>query len=267
MAPHHVLVIGGSGKIAKLLTPMLLQRSWTVTSMIRNPDQVADLQKLSEGVSGSGKLNVLVRSVEDVKSVADARSILDEVAADYVVWSAGAGGKGPAERTFTVDRDAASHFIRASAATPRVTKFLMVSFITSRLAKPAWWSDKTFDEGMAAIKKALPKYYEAKIAADEVLYRESLARGDGFAGICLRPGTLTDKPDSGKIALGKLPVASGDSSRETVANVIAHLLAKEDIKSCWLDLIDGDEEDIATAVDRVVREGVDCAEGEPFAKI
>lgn len=99
MAPHHVLIIGGSGKIAKLLTPMLLQRSWNVTSLIRNPDQVNNLQKLGEDVGTSGgKLNVLVRSVEDVKSVDDARSILDEVAADYVVWSAGAGGKGPAER-------------------------------------------------------------------------------------------------------------------------------------------------------------------------
>ena len=99
-APHHVLLIGGSGKVAKLLTPLLLKRSWTVTSVIRNPDHVADLQKLgdSSSSSSSGKLNVLVRSVEDVKSVGDATSILDEVGADYIVWSAGAGGKGPPER-------------------------------------------------------------------------------------------------------------------------------------------------------------------------
>lgn len=96
MAAHHILLLGGSGKIARLLTPMLLQRSWTVTSIIRNPDQVANLQKLGE--NQSGKLNVLVRSLEEVKSDGQAQSIIDEVKPDYVVFSAGAGGKGPPER-------------------------------------------------------------------------------------------------------------------------------------------------------------------------
>ena len=84
---NHVLLLGGSGKIAQLLTPLLLQRSWTVTSIIRNPDQVANLQKLGE--NQSGKLNVLVRSLEDVKSESQAQSLIDEVKPNYVVWSAG----------------------------------------------------------------------------------------------------------------------------------------------------------------------------------
>jgi nucleoside-diphosphate-sugar epimerase len=83
----HVLVLGGSGKISQLLTPLLLQRSWTVTSIIRSPDQVQTLEKLGE--NQSGKLNVLVRSLEDVNSEAQAKSILDEVKPNYVVWSAG----------------------------------------------------------------------------------------------------------------------------------------------------------------------------------
>ncbi len=96
MAAHHILLLGGSGKVAQLLTPMLLQRSWTVTSIIRNPGQIANLQKLGE--NQSGKLNVLVRSLEEVKSDEQAKSIINEVKPDYVVWSAGAGGKGPPER-------------------------------------------------------------------------------------------------------------------------------------------------------------------------
>lgn len=83
--------------MAQLLTPLLLQRSWSVTSIIRNPEQVAPLQQLGAG-QGSGRLNVLVRSVEDVKNEAQAKSLIDEVKPDYVVWSAGAGGKGPPER-------------------------------------------------------------------------------------------------------------------------------------------------------------------------
>ena len=87
MSTHHVLVIGGHGKIAQYLTTFLLQRSWTVTSIIRSPDQVAAVRKLGDGQSG--KLKVLVRSLEDVKNDAQAKSILDEIRPEYVVWSAG----------------------------------------------------------------------------------------------------------------------------------------------------------------------------------
>lgn len=97
-ASHHVLLLGGNGKIAQILTPLLLKRSWDVTSIIRNPDQVPKLEKLGHGIEGSGKLNVLVRSLEDVTSVSQAKSLIDEVKPDYVVWSAGAGGKGAPER-------------------------------------------------------------------------------------------------------------------------------------------------------------------------
>ncbi|KAI1393010.1 NAD(P)-binding protein [Hypoxylon trugodes] len=256
---HNVLLLGGSGKIAQLLTPLLLQRSWNVTSIIRDPAQVANLQKLGEGQSG--KLNVLVRSLEDVTSDAQAKSIIDEVKPDYVVWSAGAGGKGAPERTFKIDRDAASHFIRASVATPTVTKFVLVSFLCSRLKKPSWWTEEVWQYSQDTVKKNLLKYYEAKIAADQVLYEESKKRPD-FAGIDLRPGTLTLEP-AGNVSLGKLPVSRGNSSRAGVANLIALLLDTPGVKSSWLDTIDGDE-DPEAAVKRVIEEGVDAAEGEPF---
>ncbi|KAH6657149.1 NAD dependent epimerase/dehydratase [Truncatella angustata] len=255
---NHVLLLGGSGKVSKLLTPLLLQRSWTVTSIIRNPDQVADLQKLGE--NQGGKLNVLVRSLEDVKSESQAKSIIDEVKPNYVVWSAGAGGKGAPERTFAIDRDAAIHFIRASAATPSITKFLMVSFIGSRLQKPSWFGDADWEEQLKGREK-LQRYYEAKVAADEVLYKEGKKRAD-FVGINLRPGLLTDEP-AGKVELGRLKKARGTSSRASVAQLAALLLDAKDVKNVWLDMLDGDE-DPEAAVQRVVKEGVNDAEEEPF---
>ncbi|KAI1334539.1 NAD(P)-binding protein [Xylariaceae sp. FL0016] len=217
---HNVLLLGGSGKVAQLLTPMLLGRSWNVTSVIRNPDQVADLQKLA--VNQSGKLNVLVRSLEDVQSDEQAKSIIDEVKPDSVVWSAGAGGKGGPERTFAVDRDAACHFIRASVATPSVTKFVMISFISSRLRKPSWWDDATWQGELDGTLKTLDKYYQAKVAADQVLYEEGKKRAD-FAGINLRPGGLTTEP-VGKVELGRTEKARGTSSRASVAHLTALLL-------------------------------------------
>lgn len=87
MAEHHVLLIGGHGKIAQLLTPLLLKRSWTVTSLIRDPSQASDIEKLQQG--GKGRLQVLVRSLEEVKKVTQAKAIIDEVNPDYVIWSAG----------------------------------------------------------------------------------------------------------------------------------------------------------------------------------
>lgn len=84
---RHVLVIGGHGKIAQLLTPLLLKRSWTVTSMIRTQEQASTIEALGKGQAG--KLNVLVSSLEDVQDEAQAKSILDKVKPDYVVWSAG----------------------------------------------------------------------------------------------------------------------------------------------------------------------------------
>lgn len=92
----HVLILGGHGKVSQLLTPILLKKSWTVTSIIRAQEQVSTVQKLGDSLQG--KLNVLVRSIEEVKSESQAKTILDEVRPDYVVWSAGAGGRGGAER-------------------------------------------------------------------------------------------------------------------------------------------------------------------------
>lgn len=91
-APHHALLLGGHGKIAQLLTPLLLRRGWDVTSVIRTETQVPTIQALApkDGDDGTkGKLKVLVRSLEEVKSEGDAGRVIAEWGGDYVVWSAG----------------------------------------------------------------------------------------------------------------------------------------------------------------------------------
>lgn len=87
---HNILLIGGHGKVAQLLTPLLLAKSWNVTSMIRTASQQPAIEKLGQGQPG--KLSVLVSSVADVQSEKDAKSILDQVKPDWVVWSAGMCG-------------------------------------------------------------------------------------------------------------------------------------------------------------------------------
>jgi hypothetical protein len=65
------------------------------------------------------------------------------------------------------------------------------------------------------------------------------------------------------VALGRTSRPKGVVSRESVAKVADGLLAAEGVKNSWIDLVDGDE-DIDTAVNRVVKEGVDAAEGDPI---
>ncbi|KLU88698.1 NAD dependent epimerase/dehydratase [Magnaporthiopsis poae ATCC 64411] len=101
--------------------------------IIRDPEQQ---QATRADAPASGTLDILVRSLEEIKSEADASVIVQELNPDYVV----AGGKGAPERTFAIDRDAAIHFIKASAATPSVKRFIMISHLASRRSKPGWWS-------------------------------------------------------------------------------------------------------------------------------
>lgn len=146
-------------------------------------------------------------------------------------------------------------------ATPSITKFVLISFVTSRLRKPEWWTEEIWQTEQNTTLKALKRYYEAKVAADQVLHEEGKKRKD-FAAICLRPATLTLEP-AGKVLLGKTPVAKGTSSRASVAELTALLLDAPNVKSCWLDMHDGDE-DPAAAVKRCIDEGIDVAEGEPY---
>ena len=111
----RILVIGGHGKVARLLHPLLAARGHDVTAVIRNPDHAADVE-----ADGAHAL------VADVESL-DTDGIADLVRGhDAVVWSAGAGGGDP-RRTEAVDREAAIRSMDAAAAAG-VRRYVMVSY-------------------------------------------------------------------------------------------------------------------------------------------
>ena len=244
--------------MSQLLTPLILSRSWQLTSVIRDSAQESAVKSLGE--NRPGKLDVLVSSIEDIKTQAQAQSIIDSTSPTYVVWSAGAGGKGGAERTFAVDRDACIAFISAAAATLSVSKFLVVSYIGSRRAKAPWWTDAEWTATQGINNDVLKNYYPAKLAADECLLSLASQRQSGFAGISLRPGSLTEEEGQGTVALGKTG-ARGNVRRGDVARVAMTLLENEAVGTCWLDLLEGKEE-VGDAVERCLSEQVDCADGE-----
>lgn len=190
----RILIIGGHGKIALLLAPLLVARGDDVTSVIRNPAHAADVE-----ATGATAL------VADVEKLT-----VDELAAtlsgqDAVVWSAGAGG-GNAARTYAVDRDAAIRSMDAAAAAG-VDRYVMVSYFGAGR-----------DHGVPADNPFFA-YAEAKAAADEHL------RASRLAWTILAPSTLTTDAPTGRIDVDA--DESGSVSRADVAAVVAAVLAED----------------------------------------
>lgn len=181
--------------------------------------------------------------------------------------ASGAGGKGGPSRTYAIDRDAAKHYIKAAVETPSITKFLIVSYIASRKHRAPWWTDDDWKSAQHVNREILPDYYKAKVEADEYLAALAKKRNEKdpqFQAINLRPGTLTDDPATGKVLMGKTP-SRGKVSRGDVAAAAAALLKRNDA-SRWIDLLEGDT-DIDIAVENVIKNKVDCIEGEDLDRI
>jgi uncharacterized protein YbjT (DUF2867 family) len=190
----RVLIIGGHGKIALLLAPLLVERGDVVTSVIRNPDH-------ADEVAATGAIP-LIADVEQL----DTAGLGDVVQGhDAVVWSAGAGGGNPA-RTYAVDRDAAIRSMDAANA-EGVMRYVMVSYLG---AGP--------DHGVRE-DSSFFAYAEAKTAADEHL------RGTALDYTILAPGPLTLDEPTGLIEVAN--PGDGRVSRADVAAVVAAVLADD----------------------------------------
>jgi uncharacterized protein YbjT (DUF2867 family) len=185
-------IIGGHGKVALRLARLLTDTGHDVTSWVRNPDHVVDVE-----ATGA---TALVADVERLDT--------DEMAArltgqDAVVWSAGAGGGDPA-RTYAVDRDAAIRSMAAAEAAG-ARRYVMVSYFYDRP-----------DHGVPP-DSSFFAYADAKAAADEHL------SNTGLAWTILGPSRLTDEPGRGRIETGP-GIAKTSVSRDDVAEVVAQVL-------------------------------------------
>jgi nucleoside-diphosphate-sugar epimerase len=165
--------------------------------------------------------------------------------------------------TYAIDQHACVHFIRASASTPSVTKFLLVSAMLSRVNRAPWWDDESWETVHKTNTEKMPDYHKAKVASDKALVKLGGER-KGWGWISLRPAALSNGEETGKVTMGKTQY-TGDVTRADVADVAVRLLEKEGI-SGWFDLIGGGE-DTAKEVERVVSEGVDTREGEDLDNI
>jgi nucleoside-diphosphate-sugar epimerase len=146
----NVLLLGGHGKVALHMTRLLAARGHQVTSIIRNPAHVADIQSLCE----SPLVTPVVSSLEEA-TPESAKALMNGI--DWVVWSAGAGGKGGKERTKAVDEDAAKKFIAAALEAESVKRFLMVSANAARHQPASWWKEDDLEVSTPALGVGLAK--------------------------------------------------------------------------------------------------------------
>jgi uncharacterized protein YbjT (DUF2867 family) len=207
----RIVIIGGHGKVALLLAPLLTQAHHQVASVFRNPEHAQE-------VAATGAVPV-VADIERLDTDGLSRLL---AAHDAVVFSAGAGGGDPA-RTYAVDRDAAIRTIDA-AAQAGVRRFVMVSYFG---AGP--------DHGVPEGDSFYP-YAQAKAAADAHL------RSSDLEWTVLGPSRLTLEPATGRIAVGPgsgKGTVKGEVSRGNVALVIAACLADDATIGRTIDFNDG----------------------------
>ncbi|MFE5776884.1 MULTISPECIES: NAD(P)-binding oxidoreductase [Brachybacterium] len=202
-----ITLIGGHGKVALLAEPLLVEAGHEVRAVIRNPDQVADIE-----ATGAGAVVIDIQRLDE-------EGWKDLIAdSDAVVWTAGAGGGDP-ERTYAVDRDGAIASMDA-AARAGARRYVMVSYFG---AGPDHGVDP--DNGFFA-------YAESKAAADEHL------RGTDLDWTILGPSGLTMEEPSGRIDVEA--AESGTVSRANVAQVIAAVIDRPETFGRFVQFNDGE---------------------------
>jgi uncharacterized protein YbjT (DUF2867 family) len=189
----RVAVVGGHGKVARLLHPLLVGAGHTPVALVRNEAYHHELEALGA--------EVRLLDVERETSEEFARAF---VGCRAVVFSAGGGTDGKVERKRTVDLEGSLKSIEACKPAG-IKRFVQIS---------AMAVDDPIPKDASPVWRA---YIEAKRAADQAL------RGSELDWTILRPGWLTDAPGRRRVLIGR-DVPEGDVPRADVAAVIAAVL-------------------------------------------
>ena len=211
-----ILYIGGHGKVGQLTTPKLVDAGHDVHSLIRNPEQKAEIEKL-------GATPVMADITE--QTVGQWAELF--AAYDAVVWGAGNGGRGGADLTWAVDRDGALATLDAmdklQQEGKKVPAYVMISYVGSQEATTDPADEKWY------------AYVESKKEVDNRLVQAS------YPHLILKPAMLTEEPAKGIEQIeDKMLKESLTSSRELVADVIVEALGRENLPESPLAFVDGD---------------------------
>jgi uncharacterized protein YbjT (DUF2867 family) len=215
---ERIAIVGGHGKIARLLIPILVSQGHEVVALARRDEQLEHLATMG---AISQRLDIETASEDDF-AAAFGRS-------SAVVFAAGGGGDGDVDRKRTVDLEGSLKSI-AGAHTSGAHRFVQIS---------AMGVDNPLTDDTS---EAWAAYVAAKRDADIAL------RASSLAWTIIRPGGLTDDDASGHVTLDT-EVERGTVPRADVAAVIAAALRMPESAGHQWELISG-----PTPVDQAVRE-------------
>ncbi len=188
--PTRVAIVGGAGKVARQLIPLLIDAGIEAVPLARRDEQLTELERMG---AKPRRLDIEEASADDFAAAFEG--------CDGIVFTAGGGADGNVERKRTVDLEGSLKSIQAARALG-IDRFVQVSAIGV---------DQPLDASAGDAWKA---YVQAKRDADAALRKTQLA------WTILRPGGLTDDPGTGRVTLAA-EVERATIARADVAAVIA----------------------------------------------
>ncbi|WP_084128394.1 SDR family oxidoreductase [Demequina sp. NBRC 110055] len=207
--PQRIAIVGGHGKVALQLIPILVGRGKHVVPLARSEEQLLELAALG---THPRRLDIESSTAEDFAAAFEG--------CDAVVFAAGGGPDGNIERKRTVDLEGSTKSIEG-AKLAGISRFVQVSAIGVDAPLP----DDAEDVWAA--------YVAAKRDADAAL------RDSGLDWTILRPGGLTDDAPTGLVELAS-EVERAYVPRADVAHVIADSLDHDESIGQQWELISGD---------------------------
>ncbi len=214
----RIVIAGGHGQIALLLSRVLADAGHQPVGLIRDPDQSEELR-----TAGAEPLvlDLELSSLDDVGRAVDG--------ADAVVFAAGGGGNSGAERKLTIDRDGAILLARA-AEQAGVRRYVMISAIGTDDYDPAQAGSGDDIDGADVFQV----YLRAKSEADAAVRKTDLD------WTIIRPGGLTDDAGTGSVRLGT-STGTGSIPRADVAALVAACLSDGLALGRQFEAISGDD--------------------------
>lgn len=205
----RIAIVGGHGKIARLLIPLLVDAGHQPVALVRNPDYSAELEALGAEVG--------ILDIEQDGALAFAEAF---TGAGAVVFAAGGGPDGNIERKRTVDLGGSLKSIEGARAAG-VARFVQISAIAV---------DQPLDADAGGVWAA---YVMAKRDADIAL------RNSDLDWTIIRPGGLTDEEPTGLVELAETVERSQVPRADVAAVIVAVLGEPATIGRQW-ELVSGD---------------------------
>ena len=205
----RIAIVGGHGQVARHLIHDLRRSDHDVRALVRREAYRAGLEERGAEVR-----------LLDIEHQGTAEFAAAFDGCEAVVFAAGGGPDGNAERKRTVDLEGSLKSVDG-ARRAGIRRFVQVSSIGV---------DDPLPDGTAEVWRA---YVEAKRDADAAL------RASDLDWTIIRPGRLTDDPATDRVALGTT-LPRGEVTRADVAAVLAAVLdAPRSVGKQW-DLVAGD---------------------------